>query len=292
MILVMGLYDEPVIEHVLAYLIVYKIPYVFLDERDCLKKYHINYEISSEGFFGEIDFGTWKVNLDDITGVYQRLGMKDEYTSIEESRQLESLHDFLNFFPKKVVNRPINAHSNGSKPFQYLSIISSGLKVPKTIIAKDKKSIIEFFRFENSIIVKSISSIRSIVKNISKDDIPNNYVHWHQYQNQLKGYNIRVHIIGNKIIPIKLETDYLDYRYAMSNKKSLKFISIELPKIINENCLKLMQILKLEFAGIDLFYETEKQEYYCFEVNTAPGYIWYESHSKIPITKYLLEYLS
>lgn len=290
MILVIGLFDEPVIEHFLSYLIINKIEYLYLDERDYGKKYFISYELQGMQIYGEIDFLTWKVSLNDISSVYQRLGMLKSYEDKESIQRYEALTNFLNVFPKKVVNKPIHSHSNSSKAHQYLSIIESGLCVPDTVISR-QKDIIKMLPNSHCIVTKSISGHRSHVKTINANSIPENYSFYHQYQKELKGFNIRTHVIGDTLIPIELKTPYLDYRYAMSNGHRLSFNVIELPQHVKIACLKLMNILNLNFAGIDLFFDETDNKYYCFEINTYPGYTWYEENSSYPITKVLVDYL-
>ena len=46
----------------------------------------------------------------------------------------------------------------------------------------------------------------------------------------------------------------------------------------------------LLFAGIDLK-ETPEGEFYCFEVNPCPGFLYYERHTGQPISTALAELL-
>lgn len=64
-----------------------------------------------------------------------------------------------------------------------------------------------------------------------------------------------------------------------------------LPEAVRTNCIKLTKELGLAMAGIDLE-ETPTGEYYCFEVNTSPGFPFYESPARPTVTDALAEFLA
>jgi D-alanine-D-alanine ligase-like ATP-grasp enzyme len=55
-------------------------------------------------------------------------------------------------------------------------------------------------------------------------------------------------------------------------------------------CINLTSHLKLEFSGIDLKI-TPQGEIYCLEVNSSPGFSYYELSTGQPIAKTLAQHL-
>jgi glutathione synthase/RimK-type ligase-like ATP-grasp enzyme len=66
--------------------------------------------------------------------------------------------------------------------------------------------------------------------------------------------------------------------------------AIQLPPQVAESCLVLAHKLDLLLTGIDLK-ETPDGQYYCFEVNPSPGFLYYEKHSRQPISMALANLL-
>jgi glutathione synthase/RimK-type ligase-like ATP-grasp enzyme len=64
----------------------------------------------------------------------------------------------------------------------------------------------------------------------------------------------------------------------------------EVPAAVGQACLRLARRLDLVLAGIDLKH-TPEGEYYCFEVNPSPGFLYYEQHTGQPISAALAELL-
>lgn len=63
-----------------------------------------------------------------------------------------------------------------------------------------------------------------------------------------------------------------------------------LPPAIAESCLRLARELDLLLTGIDLK-ETPDGDYYCFEVNPCPGFLYYEKYTRQPISTALASLL-
>ena len=62
------------------------------------------------------------------------------------------------------------------------------------------------------------------------------------------------------------------------------------PDSVAAACLRIAKDLGLLHAGIDLK-ETPEGDWYCFEVNPCPGFIYYERHTGQPISLALAELL-
>ncbi len=293
MILICGLYDEPVVEKLLAYMLKNNVDFCLIDERDYSKKVFLDYTIYKDKIEGRIDYGSWHVDFEKITGVFNRLGMMNNSQPADYYNKTP-LSTFLDIFPRPVLNRPYALYSNASKIAQYAYIIEAGLNVPNTFVGYNKPDLNSFINVNGEIITKSVSSIRSLVKEVDTVDIPqilnSDYKHIHQFQKKIVGRNIRAHVLNDQIFACEAVTDYLDYRYARSKGSTLDLVPCQLPLDIANKCIKLNQLLDLEFSGIDLI-RTDDDEWYCFEVNTSPGYSWFEENAALPITKNLVNYL-
>jgi D-alanine-D-alanine ligase-like ATP-grasp enzyme len=89
------------------------------------------------------------------------------------------------------------------------------------------------------------------------------------------GREHRVHVVGERIFACEIVSDADDYRYA---ETPVELRSCSLPVEVAERCQRLAAHLGLAVAGIDLRL-TPDGEWYCFEVNPAPGFPFYERAS-------------
>lgn len=295
MILVCGTIDEPVIQAFLTTLALKDIDFVLLDERYLLDgQVQMCLHIDDGKIFGNIDYGNWKLDIREITAIYNRFFISralEEYLADfqEQIHFTHWLENLLNLITVKVANRPYATKSNLIKFFQYKKIIQAGFKVPNSNLGGYYEA--NLFPDNHKYIIKSASSERSIVREISIENIKKAHnLPPNQIQHLVRGMNIRVHVIGEKVLACQLATQALDYRYTSQEEEELNIIAIELPKDIRKKCVLLSQSLGLEFSGIDLLY-SEEQGWFCFEVNPCPGYSWYEEHSELEIGDVLSEYL-
>ena len=83
----------------------------------------------------------------------------------------------------------------------------------------------------------------------------------------------------------------MDYRYAHLDSLPAKLEPVALPLPLEAACLGLARAFDLLFAGIDLK-ETPEGEFYCFEVNPAPAFTYYEQATGQPITAAVARLLS
>ena len=55
------------------------------------------------------------------------------------------------------------------------------------------------------------------------------------FQQKLVGTNIRVHVVGDRVFAHRIESGYVDYRYAGHNGASTEMTAYELPAPIAQN---------------------------------------------------------
>lgn len=240
--------------------------------------------------------------LEEFRGIYTRFmserelpEMKKADDSTQEHGHLlhQSFYEWLEVAEACVVNRHSAMFSNSSKPYQAQIIHRYGLKVPPTLVTNDAQKLREFRERHKRVIYKSISGVRSIVKEFGPEDEERLCLIQYcpvQFQARVDGFDVRVHVIGQRTIATKVLTTGTDYRYAHQEGGNTELESFEIPDSVADSCVRLTAALGLHFSGIDLKFAPDGQVY-CFEVNPMPGYSYYESNTGQPISQYLAEYL-
>jgi glutathione synthase/RimK-type ligase-like ATP-grasp enzyme len=263
------------------------------------------FEVSQSRVTGVITLEGREYDLASIDGVYTRL--MDEQM-LPEVRHLSPrspaivhcrmLHDallrWLEITPARVVNRTGPMGSNSSKPYQAQIIGRHGFSVPDTLITNDPELVREFHAKHGRVIYKSISGVRSIVKEVAADDLARlHQICWcpTQFQAFVPGINLRVHVVGQEVFATKIASDATDYRYARQQGREAEVTAVELDDEWAERCVQLAKALKLPFAGIDLKI-TPFDEVFCFEVNPSPGFSYFEENTGQPIARAVARYLS
>ncbi len=293
MILVCGVADEPVVRWFLARLVAAGEDFHLLDERDLGERARLDIRVEGGRPRGRIDYGAWSVDLEEVTGVFSRAGVSEAGVSGDPAGKV-ALRVLLETFPGPVANRPSAMASNSSKPSQYEAIVRTGFDVPPTLCGGGVEALSAFRERNGPLVVKSTSSERSVVRELPLGEPvgpgPGATLPPHQFQARLRGTNVRVHTVGERVIACRMVTEALDYRYASSSGHSLRFEPARLATGVEDACRCLSSLLSLDFAGIDLL-EDGSGRWYCFEVNTCPGYEWFERHAGVPVSAALVEHL-
>ncbi|WP_019891522.1 ATP-grasp domain-containing protein [Streptomyces purpureus] len=190
-----------------------------------------------------------------------------------------------------VVNRPRAMESNSSKPYQAQLIARAGFAVPETLVTDDPEEVSDFRVRHGRIVYKSVSGIRSIVREFTAAD--ESRVHLvrglpTQFQAYVPGRDVRVHVVGEHPYAAAVDCDAIDYRYAHDQgKDAARLTPLDLPPDTARRCVDLARSLDLPLAGIDLRC-TPDGEWVCFEVNPMPAYSYYEAHTGLPIARTLV----
>ncbi len=300
-ILVCGLSSERPVQLLLEALKKKGAYFLVLNQPDLAKEVRVRWKLTSQGIFGHMQVGADIIDIREIKGVFQRLmGIEqiseliDDRKSIHKTRSiLHTLMDLFDILPAKIVNQRRAMMSNSSKPFQSLLIREAGFSIPETLVTNIPAEAQRFINKHKLVIYKSTSSIRSIVKTIDRHDIQRlEKMHClpTQLQNKIKGFNVRVHVVGEKIFATRIHTRATDYRYAYLEHEDMQMQPYKLTETLNKMCIDLTKRLGLLFAGIDLMITDKKA--YCLEVNTSPGYSFYEEQTGQPIAAALAQLLS
>ena len=262
----------------------------------------VRWSYDNGGCKGTIRIKDEYVNIQSISGVFLRFmstehmpdAKKNEATLTKTRSVITSLTDLFDILPVKVINPKYGMMTNFSKPNQSLMIRKSMFKIPETLITNKPALATSFIEhLDYNVIYKSISCERSIVKKVKRSNIEQIDQIKHlptQFQEYIEGNNIRVHVVDHQIFATEVITETVDYRYAHVNGDNAELKPIELPLDIKNRCIELTKRLGLVFSGIDLI--RNKNDYYCLEVNTSPGYSYYELSTGQPIAQALATYLN
>lgn len=246
--------------------------------------------------------------LQGFTGVYTRLtdwrtlpennpvlGAAPDPGRVEHSRLVhEALAEWIELAPCRVLNRAWAMASNSSKPYQTRIIAGEGFLVPPTLVTNDPSQVRGFLDEHGRAVYKSVSSVRSIVRELRPDDLDRLDRVRHlptQFQGYIPGTNVRVHVVGEEVFATRIESNAVDYRYAGRDGDEARMSPAELPADVRGRCVQLSQRLDLPLCGIDLKV-TPGGEWYCFEVNPSPAYSCYEESTGQPISRAIVAWLS
>ncbi len=312
MILLAGLPDEPPLARVAKALDDLGITYRMIDQRR-----HADMQISFNpaGIHGILQGhlrckGEDDITLEDVTGIYYRLHCDESFPDLSTLRQDDPARvrfgRFVTLFTVfsdlcfgRVLNRTPGMGTNNSKPFQAQIIERCGFDIPRTLITNvpdcARAFVQEVEANGRDVIFKSVSSVRSIVRTVTADDL-NRLDQLRicpvQFQERVEGYDVRVHVVGEEVFATRITTTGVDYRYANREQDgSTDLEPFELPADVTARAIALSQVLDLPLAGIDLR-ETPDGNWVCFEVNPSPAYSYYEANTGQPIAASIARYLA
>ncbi|WP_156180203.1 glutathione synthase [Bradyrhizobium sp. LTSPM299] len=308
MILVCGNVSEPVTELVCARLEAEELAYRVLSPNistDSALQSTVHTQWTNGEFHGGYFSGPdWRLDVDDLTGVYFRPlqapaadlpGIPAAVAQALQAQRMAALSAIIDTLPCPVVNPVLAGMSNSSKPHQAMLIRACGFPVPATLITNDPVAALAFAAEHNDdIIYKSISGVRSIVRRFGSQQAERLPLLRHgpaQFQQRIQGADVRVHVVADRIFATRIETPSVDYRYAAGDGEPILMQPTELACEVAHRCVALTKRLGLLFAGIDLK-ETQDGEYFCFEANPSPGFLFFERATGQPISTALAHLLA
>lgn len=183
--------------------------------------------------------------------------------------------------------------TNVSKPYQTALIASEIVRVPETLVTTRPASARAFARARETS-YKSLSAERSICVTMdaaAEGRLPLVRRLPAQFQQYVRGLDIRVHVVGTFVHALAIETSASDYRYSQRHfKQRARTREFALPSPVRDELVALTARLGLAVGGIDLRL-TDAGEYYCFEVNPTPGFAYFDPQPAAPIANAVAEFL-
>ncbi len=275
MILLWGLMEDATFRSVHDHLLLRRADFAFLNHAS-IRRTRVEFHTKPEPAY--LLHCDRTIDLDDVSAAYLRPYdhklYEAEAADQTGSRTLSSpdlVHHLLTNWAEHtdatILNRPSAEATNQSKLYQAGFIVESGFLVPDSLVSNDSSTIADFVGRHGQVIYKSMSSVRSIVKQLDLADLPSaGPMGPALFQQRVLGTNVRVHVIGDQAIACAIESEGTDYRYA-----SARMSPITLPRGVAARCVALTRKLGLVLSGIDLIV-TPRGEYYCLEVNPSPAF--------------------
>jgi hypothetical protein len=295
MILLCGIPSDPCLDLVATQLEALAQPYLWFNQRK-FGSMTLKIELIEGNLTGTLHLADQAYDIRLFNGIYLRL-MDNQLLPEVKAEPLHSLvrascqalHDTLlqwcEITPARVINRSGPMGSNSSKPYQLQLIKDHGFAIPDTLITNEPELVYDFYKQHQEVIYKSISGVRSIVQKLKVEDLSRlNQILLCpvQFQEFIPGINLRVHVIGEEVFATAIQTEATDYRYAERQGSFAHLRAVKLSASLAQRCIELCRALDLTFAGIDLKITPDNQ-IFCFEVNPAPFYSYFEINAHEPI---------
>lgn len=293
MILFFGRGDDPPLAQAVSEAAARGAPHLVLDQRS-FSTDPIVLRDGHHRLAGDGEAHATVVELDAVSAVYARPLMTDGDPAALPDEVTSALTEWLDYAPCLVVNRPRTMRSNGSKPFQLQLIAASGFTVPETLVTNEPDEVHGFLERHGRVVYKSISGIRSIVRELDADAATRMDRIRHlptQFQEYVPGVDVRVHVVGSALFATEIVGDVIDYRYAHLDGREVVLRPTDLPDEVAERCLGTAADLDLPLCGIDLRRRPDGG-YVCLEVNPMPAYSYFEANTGQAIAAALVQVLA
>lgn len=304
MILVCGGLADPVTRFFCDRLKEHGAVYRFVDQRVFPCGYAVSCRWQKGTLTGWIASTEWRIDFDELAGVYVRhlspalrTTRNPDRPTISQALHTENdlaLESVLVDLPCPVVNRFAGVSSNESKPYQALLIRRSRLRIPSTLVTNDPSAARQFYdKFEGRVIYKSLSGRSIGTRLLNKHRLPRSFCNSQaplQLQEFIPGENVRVHVIGDQLFATRISSQAVDYRFAIRENRPIRMEKASVPDSVVEECIRLTEECGLLFSGIDLK-ETSAGDFYCFEINPSPGFSFFERITNQPISLALMSLL-
>jgi RimK-like ATP-grasp domain len=302
LILICGIPSEGPVAGAIAAAEAAEVPYVVLNQRQ--EEWALALELDGEYLTGTLRGADGEWDVSRFAGVYARLvdprtlpGLgdpPDPARLVRAEALYQALVAWLEVAPCRVVNRLGPSASNMSKPYQAQLIAACGLLAPPTTVTNDPDEVRRFAAEHGRVIYKSISSTRSIVRELRGPRVEELERVRHlptQFQALIPGVDVRAHVVGEQVHATEVVSAATDYRYAGRDSEEMEMRPRDLPPEVEASCLALSRALELPVCGIDLR-RTPEGRWFCFEANPSPAYSYYEDLTGQPIGRALVEYLA
>lgn len=288
MILVFGRIADPIVASICARLSAKSREILLVDPGRFTAEEDVEWHTENGRLTGHLRIGSRRVATDQVDSVFIRevgRGMNETVQDDEDEagrrsrNRTESIWGMVDAFDGVVINRRLACCTNASKPYQQRLIEACGFRVPRTLVTMWPEAARAFHAdLQGRVIYKSISSERSVVQQMTGDDLDRLDALRHcpvQLQEMVSGIDVRVHTVEDRLFATEIQSDATDYRYAHREGARRYMRPVELPQAVATQCLRLATRLGLTVSGIDLR-RMPDGGYCCFEVNPSPAFLWFE----------------
>jgi len=275
-LVIIGFGSEETVRHFAAYLSACRQPYDIMDldliQEQCALSFTYRAGMLS------IQINNKMYDLNQYHSFYCRhyfKPTKNGYLDELFNKLIFALTGWLRHTNKLVVNIPGTGSSNFSKLNHLTELSGYGFIIPHAFITNRPEIVKRVASVTGNWINKGCSSYRTKVETLTDAhlaELEQLYYCPSQFQELIRGYNVRVHVVGVNCIAVKIMSPDIDYRYSLSKNS---YNEIAVPEKIGERCISYCRHENLNFAGFD-FIVDEADCWYVLEVNPMPGYEFYD----------------
>ncbi|MHA1972566.1 MAG: MvdC/MvdD family ATP grasp protein [Candidatus Hodarchaeales archaeon] len=256
-----------------------------------------------------------KINFSDVHSIWYRRPKKPFVEDIPKEQEKFIESETRNMFSGlwrtidcTWVSHPDNIRKASSKVDQLYFAKKIGFNIPDTLLTNDPFEARDFYnKLEKKMIIKPINKNyvstdtgeKIIFTNIiSESDLENfdqiQYCPVLLQQLIPKKYDIRVNIFGDKVFATEIHSQDNRYNTKIDWRRGIMDPLIHkehnLPEIIHNHCLSLIEHYKLNFGAIDLILSPDGK-YHFLEINPNGQWAWIEPLTGQPLTKALIDLL-
>lgn len=207
----------------------------------------------------------------------------------EQYSMMASLLRLLAQRGDRVINPVESFDFHFLKPLHIESLRRQGFPVPQTLVSNNPEEIKHFVEAFPAVIYKPVAG-GAYCRQIQPEDLTPERLELLRnapviFQERIFGTNVRVYVVGDRVVSASaIHTDALDYR---GNEKD--FVSITLPKWVEEMCIKAAHASMMPYSGIDLI--KSPSGFVMLECNPTPVHLGVEQILGHPISDALVDYL-
>jgi hypothetical protein len=174
------------------------------------------------------------------------------------------------------------------KPWQLHQVATAGILTPRTCISNDVEQVLAFCRDEPQVIFKPVYGGAHAEKITPAHLAPAHLARALglapiTLQQYIAGTNIRTYAIGQQVFALELDSDQADFR----TDANLKLRKVALPPEVEQQVLRIMRMLGLNFTAID-WRCTPDGQYYFLEANPSPMFLAVERQLELPLSDTLI----
>lgn len=239
------------------------------------------------------------LDFQDIKSVFWR-NLSDVYIpSLKDANQkrvafndsISALRSLLQACPARWINSWQAYQFHKEKPLQLSAVKQIGVTIPATLISNNPEQVIEFASSQEKVISKPVyggahtqlvteshldPQRLSLALSLSPVTI----------QEYIPGTNIRSYVLDGAVYSAEIRSNSLDFR----EDAEAELIPLELPELVQQQCLAIAKALMLEWTAIDWRLKPTG-EYVFLEANPSPMFIYFEQKTNFPITQKLVNLL-
>ncbi|MER6250721.1 ATP-grasp ribosomal peptide maturase [Streptomyces sp. NPDC001584] len=305
-VLVVTMKDDPTADLVIRELHDRAVPVARLDSGDFPATLSFAAYLTPDGLEGSLTTPTRTVDLTRIRSLYYRrpsgfafphLSEDDARFALTQARYglggvVASLAGCL------YVNHPHRIGDAEFKPSGLAAAVTSGLRVPATLVTSDPSAARSFVQQHGPVLYKPLSTPLHRVGGVSCtvqvqevtaeeiDDRVSGTAHLFQHRVQ-KSADVRVTVIGDRVFAVRIDSDLLDWR---TDYGRLTYSVVQPPPQVTAALFRYLSLFGLVFGAFD-FAVDQAGTWWFLECNPSGQWAWLEPETGLPMVSAMADLL-